>query len=96
MCLLERFAYGLWRFRSTFLSTETKPRCGAKAFMAMPYPPLAICFVGHSFLFSYSNNSSPSLIDFTSRKFDKVPSTVVGLASITVLFFVSRFMTLIP
>jgi len=33
------FAYGLWRFRSTFLSTETKAGYGAKTLLAAVYPP---------------------------------------------------------
>jgi hypothetical protein len=35
----QRFAYGLWRFRSTFLSTETKAGYEAKTFPAAVHPP---------------------------------------------------------
>ena len=35
----QRFAYGLWRFRSTFLSTETKVGYEANALLAAVRPP---------------------------------------------------------
>jgi len=35
----QRFAYGLWRFRSTFLSTETIAGNGAKTLLAAVHPP---------------------------------------------------------
>jgi hypothetical protein len=38
-CYVQRFAYGLWRFRSTFLSTETKAGYGAKTLLAAVHPP---------------------------------------------------------
>jgi hypothetical protein len=35
----QRFAYGLWRFRCTFLSTETKAGYGAKTLLIDVHPP---------------------------------------------------------
>jgi hypothetical protein len=35
----QRFAYGLWRFRSTFLSPKTKAGYGAKALLSAVHPP---------------------------------------------------------
>jgi hypothetical protein len=35
----QRFAYGLWRFRSTFPSPETKAGYGAKTLLAAIHPP---------------------------------------------------------
>jgi hypothetical protein len=37
----QRFAYGLWRFRSTFLSTETKAGNGAKALLVDVHPAIS-------------------------------------------------------
>jgi hypothetical protein len=35
----QRFAYGLWRFRSTFLSPETKASYEAKILLVAVHPP---------------------------------------------------------
>jgi hypothetical protein len=35
----QRFAYGLWRIRSTFLSNETKAGYGEKTLLAAVHPP---------------------------------------------------------
>jgi hypothetical protein len=37
--MAQRFAYGLWRFRSGFLSTETKAGYRAKTLLVADHPP---------------------------------------------------------